>query len=414
MNPFFPLGLATMILLGACSQQDPCPYYRPNCNDVAAGTVTNPVKTDAVHATRTITITDVSSLEGIILATTGQIERFLEQDTFKITFSLNSHLYLLLPASDTGKPPRILQVDQGDEDPHTHAGDPSSPQFSPDGKWLAFSGDVNDNSKSVSFLVPAKPGSVTRQPILSSNNKTNYPRWYREHDTDWVYVTNFSGLSFFNATTNTLDRATFRFPLLGDSVGSVQPATVKGKPVPGAFRGGISRGGTWMGTSYASTVLWQVGANKLFLLNNGDQQCNPSMNPFDSGSANADYMMLLGFGGDKDVPTLSGPLREAEHQNLWIWNQNDKAVWQAKLPNTDEVPGTTYTEWQRPMWSTSPDFATALARHATGEYDLLVVRVTNHAALANANRASLSQRGGVLRLAAGNFASNDWSHLWTR
>ena len=205
------------------------------------------------------------------------------------------------------------------------------------------------------------------------------------------------------------------------TVDSFVPAKFQGNPVPGAFKGGVSRDGKWLGTSYQTSVLWNASTGTAKVLNGSFQQCNPSMNPFQTGP-NTDFMMILGFGGNSPaVPTPQGAVTEGQHENLWVWTKDDQAVWRARLPNTaphpaNEVPGVIYEEWQRPRWSTHPDFATALAlRGGTDYYDLLIVKMSDQpGALAASDRSQTIERGPVLRVATGSLISSDWSHLWVK
>ncbi len=412
-------GFALGGLLG-CSQDEPCPYYHLQCGETGSGAVGPNTQPDSRIPKRIGTTEE--SPEGVSLtATTGALRAFLGTDSFKLVVGTGKRLYLLLPGSDAAAPLRSIRIDRGDEGPNGGAGWPNEPLFSPDGKWVAYAGDFAAQSKVVSFVRQASAGMGWRVPLVRENDRAAHPHWYREGGDLRLYVTDLAGTVSWNATANSLAGGTFMADFLDSAVSGFVPATVGGASLPGAFKGGISKDGKWVGTSYQTSILFETSSKKATILNQGIQQCNPSMNPFASGS-NTDYMLILGFGGAVPVPTLEGPVNEGQHEHLWVWSKDDKAVWSAALPNvaphsSSEVPGIVYTEWQRPEWSTHPDFATALAKREDtpdGEgYDLVVVKMGEAAgALQTHDRAATMERGPVLRIATGKITSSDWSHLW--
>jgi hypothetical protein len=412
------LGAVTLFV--GCSSEPPCPYYNASCKDApAAGSPTSPVTADR-NPGRFATTDETPN--GIVLSTsTGAIRTFVGSDSFKLAIGVGKRLYLLLPESDTSKPPRCVRIDRGDEGPSGNAGWPNEPLFSPDGRWLAYAGDFVAQSQTASFVREAVAGSGWRVPVVRSGDRATNPHWRKEGSDLWLYVTDVAGTASWNASTKTVSGGTYRARFLDSGISSFSAATVNGVAIPGSFKGGISLDGKWVGTSYQPSILFETESGKSTVLNNGIQQCNPSMNPFASGG-NTDYMMILGFGGAIPVPTLTGNINEGQHEHLWIWSKDDKAVWGAALPNVaphaaTEVPGVSYSEWQRPEWSTHPDFATALAKRSgtpDGEgYDLILVKLgASGGELAAHNRTTMLERGPVLRLATGNFFSSDWSHLW--
>ncbi|MEK7392937.1 MAG: hypothetical protein AAB214_10265 [Fibrobacterota bacterium] len=412
--------LGAVTLFAGCSSEPPCPYYNASCKDApGAGSPTAPVTADR-NPGRYSTTDETPN--GIVLSTsTGAVRSFVGSDSFKLAIGVGKRLYLLLPESDTSKPPRCVRIDRGDEGPSGNAGWPNEPLFSPDGRWLAYAGDFVAQSQTASFVREAVAGTGWRVPVVRSGDRATNPHWRKEGSDLWLYVTDVAGTASWNASTKTVSGGTYRARFLDSSLSSFAAATVNGVAIPGSFKGGISLDGKWVGTSYQPSVLFETESGKSTVLNSGIQQCNPSMNPFASG-ANTDYMMILGFGGAIPVPTLTGNINEGQHEHLWIWSKDDKAVWGAALPNvaphaTTEVPGVSYSEWQRPEWSTHPDFATALAKRSgtpDGEgYDLIMVKLgASSGELAAHNRTTMLERGPVLRLATGNFYSSDWSHLW--
>lgn len=398
-------GFVLVGLLG-CGQHEPCPYYHLRCGETGSGAVGPNIQPDS-RIPKQIGSSEESP-EGVSLtATTGALRAFLGADSFKLVLGTGKRLYLLLPGSDAEAPLRWVRIDRGDEGPNGGTGWPNEPLFSPDGKWVAFAGDFAAQSKVASFVRQASAGMGWRVPLVRENDRAAQPHWYREDGDLRLYVTDLPGTASWNASANSLTGGTFMADFLDSAVSRFVPATVGEAPLPGAFKGGISKDGKWVGTSYQTSVLFETSSRKAAILNQGIQQCNPSMNPFASGS-NTDYMMILGFGGAVPVPTLDGPVNEGQHENLWIWSKDDKAVWAAALPNiaphsSIEVPGIVYTEWQRPEWSTHPDFATAFAKRQgtpDGEgYDLIVVKTSDVAgALQTHDRTTMMRRGPVLRI----------------
>jgi hypothetical protein len=416
----FLASAALATLLVGCGSEPPCPYYHASCSEGQASTSpTGPVSLDRTPNRLGTTDETPSGID--LSASTGAIRSFVDSDSFKLALGVGKRLYLLLPASDTSKPPRCVRIDRGDEGPSGSAGWPNEPLFSPDGHWLAYAGDFVAQSQTASFVREAVPGTGWRVPLVRSGDRATNPHWHREGSDLWLYVTDIAGTATWNATTKTVSGGTYRARFQDSTISSFAAATVNGAAIPGSFKGGISLDGKWVGTSYQPSILFETETSKSVVLNNGIQQCNPSMNPFATGS-NTDYMMILGFGGATPVPTLAGDVNEGQHEHLWIWSKDDKAVWGAALPNAaphtaSEVPGQTYTEWQRPEWSTHPDFATAFAKREgtpDGEgYDLILVKLgAAGGELAAHDRTTMLERGPVLRLATGKFLSSDWSHLW--
>ncbi len=416
--PIVSVSLAGLLLLAACNE--PCPHYDAGCRESASAPV-GPVVTAHLGPGRYTAVPEAP--QGIDLeVSTGAMIRFLGSDSFKLALATSKHLYLLLPDPDTSRPPRSLRMDRGDEGPNGNAGWPNEPLFSPDGRWLAYAGDF-PKARTNAYVREAVDGSGWRVPVVRPEGTSAHPHWYQEDDDLWLFVSDVATTTAWDAGSRTNNGGTWKARFRDSTVGAFETATLGGNKIPGAFKGGISKDGKWAGTSYQQSLLWSASSGVATLLNGGIQQCNPSMNPFANG-ANTDFMMILGFGGATPVPTAEGSVSETQHEHLWIWSKDDRAVWKASLPNvaphpSSEVPGTSYYEWQRPEWSTHPDFATAFAkRTGTGDgvgYDLFVVKLgAAGGELAAHDRRTTLERGPVLRIASGTIISSDWSHLWVK
>lgn len=419
----FPRGiLPTLGLVALNSCNEPCPPYRPNCADATASPMASTSATFESTPSKRTSVQE--SPEGISWTTTTEaLQKFLGADSFKVALATGKRLYLLLPDPDKSKPPRSFRMDRGDEGPNGNGGWPNEPLFSPDGHWLAYGGTF-PQAKTNSFVREAVEGSGWRVPLIRSEGTSAQPHWAKQGAETWLYVSDVAVTTAWNATTRSVNGATWKARFLDSAVGPFEAGTVQGKSIPGAFKGGISRDLKWAVTSYQQSVLWESATGTASLLDGGIQQCNPSINPFPTGP-NTDFFMILGFGGPQaPIPTATGSVVEGQHEHLWIWSKEDKAIWGAALPNVaphpvDEVPGTSYYEWQRPEWSTHPDFATAFAkRTGTNDgvgYDLFIVKLgPNGGELANHDRSTLLERGPVLRVATGSIISSDWSHLWVK
>ncbi|HNY29918.1 MAG TPA: hypothetical protein PKO15_03435 [Fibrobacteria bacterium] len=412
-----------ILALQGCNE--PCPPYRPNCADGAASPMQSaPAAFESAPSKRSA-VQEIP--EGISWTTsTESLQKFLGTDSFKIALATGKRLYLLLPDPDKSKTPRSIRMDFGDEGPNGYPGRPNEPLFSPDGRWLAYIG-IFSKGRTDSYVREAVAGLGWRIPLTRDQSgslpTTAHPHWSTNGKETWIYAVDVPLETSWNQSTKSVNGFTWRTRFLDSAIGPWEVAAIDGKSVPGAFKGGVSRDQKWVVTSYLQTVLWEASSGNASLLNGGDQQCNPSINPFASGS-NTDFFMILGFGGSKPVPTVTGSVLEGQHEHLWIWSKEDKAVWGAALPNvaphpSDEVPGLSYYEWQRPEWSTHPDFATAFAKRTGTDdgvgYDLFIVKLGQSGGeLANHDRTTLLERGPVLRVATGSIISSDWSHLWVK
>jgi hypothetical protein len=239
-----------------------------------------------------------------------------------------------------------------------------------------------------------------RVPLDPKARVTADPHWHVEGGRTWIYFSTLSGLVNYVDHCNQVAGATYRLEVIDDTtMGSME---VTG--IPGAYRGGLSKDGLWAGTSYASSTLYDKARDTTLLLEDGDQQCNPSMNPFPAGSKRSDYMMILAFGGKQYMSITGKALEEGLHENLWIYNRDDRIVWQAKRPDS-----TLYLRWDKPEWSTHPEFATAVGIRHSGDGDLVAVRIGD---LAEAEEDTLHQAAGYFKIAEGGFTSDSYSHLW--
>lgn len=315
---------------------------------------------------------------------------------FKVVFTLNLRMYL---AEYKGGQPTVTIISQDDEGMNKLIGSINSPLFSPDGKKIVFAGTTRGKPA----FVQEVPGGETegwRMLVDPKARTTADPHWHVEGGRTYIYFSTLSGLVNFTPNCGQVAGATYRAEVTGDT--TMGPFEVTG--IPGAYRGGISKDGQWAGTSYASSALFDRSRDTTLLLAGGEQQCNPSMNPYPAGSRRSDYMMILAFGETPYNLVTGKTFLEGRHENLWIYNRNDRIVWQARRP--DE---TMYVKWEKPEWSTHPDFATAVAIKATEDGDLYAVRIGD---LSAAEEDTVHQAKGYLKIAEGGFNSDSYSHLW--
>ncbi len=365
------------------------------------------------HKAGLITNSVVALPTGLTMAvTTKQIQDFLGVTQFKLAFRHQLKLYLLLPAADVNVAPEVIKLSQENESFDGTPGIPAEPIFSPDGRYVAYAGTIGSAPKTVlSFVHVAEKGSVYRQPIDTTLNKKAYsPHWYASgSDLYIVYIDKF-GINSWNFESNSYIGETYMVKVISDStMGVPEEAVINGANIPGAFKGGVSKDSGWVGSTYGATVLFNTATQTSIVLNNGNQQCNASMNPFPAGGINNDYMMILGFGGEAPVPAIGGNVLESQHQHLWVWDSDNNAVWKAALP-----AGYEGGEWQKPEWSTHKNFATSIAAKARSSvYDLFIVKMTATGdELVNNTESALLTKAGELKVIEGNFGGSDWQHLW--
>jgi hypothetical protein len=326
------------------------------------------------------------------------VRAFFGGKDIKVVFVLNKSMYLLTYA---GNNPVLTRISQNDEGLYGGQGAINSPLFSPDGRKILFAGTTRGKP---AFVQDAVAGGIPslRVPVDPKGHTTAEPHWHSENGKTYVYFATLPGLIFYDKSCGQIPGATYRREMLNDSTFDSTRTT----GIPGAYRGGISRDGLWAGTSYATSVLFDMGAKKSYVLAGEAQQCNPSMNPYPPGSKHNDYMLILAFGGLPAYKLIDGrDTVEGLHENLWIYNKDDKIVWQAAMPDKKY-----YLHFDKPEWSTHPDFATAVILvRGKEDADLFALKIGD---LANAEEGKLNQAQGYLRIGKGGFNSDTYSHLW--
>jgi hypothetical protein len=346
----------------------------------------------------------IASPKGVTWAQGDSVAAFFGHKPVKLVVTLNRDMYLA--AYDSAGMPTITLISHGDEGPDGKAGSINSPLFSADGSKIVYAATALGRP---AFIQEAPAGEtqgwrflVDRQ-IPRLAHTTADPHWFQEGTKSWIYFGSLIGLVRYSSKCSILDGSTYRVEVLDDT--STGPMEASG--VPGAFRGGISKDGKWFGTSYATSALFNVEDKKTRVLAGGAQQCNPSMNPFALGSKHMDYIMILAFGGK--YPAVDGStVSEGLHENLWIYNQDNKIVWRAARPDSSR-----YLRWDKPEWSTHPNFATGICLPYNEERngDIIVVKVGD---LANATEDRVRVPDGYLRLATGGLNSDSYTHLWVQ
>lgn len=325
------------------------------------------------------------------------VKAFFGGKDAKFVFTLDKQMYLVTYLAGE---PTVTRISHDDEGLGATQGSINSPLLSPDGKKIVFAGTSRGKP---AFIQEALSGDAEgwRVPLDPKARVTADPHWHVEGGKTYVYFSTLAGPVGYAANCGQVSGSTYRMEVAGDT--TLGPMETTG--IPGAYRGGLSKDGKWVGTSYVSSAIFDRSRDTTIILAGGDQQCNPSMNPFPIGSKRSDYMLILAFGGEKKYNLITGEtLGEEQHENLWIYNRDDKIVWQAKRP-----PDGNYWRWEKPEWSTHPDFATAIALREGGDGDLVVVRI---GALADADEGELHQAAGYLKIAHGGFNSDSYTHLW--
>jgi hypothetical protein len=344
-------------------------------------------------------------LPGTAWAKGDSVRAFFAGKEVKLVFTLDRKMYLLHYGGASGEAELSL-ISRGDEGLGMTNGTINSPLFSPDGKKIVFAGTTRGMPGFV--LDAVGDGQPARRVLLDQRgtNRTRItadPHFVTEGNRTWIYFATLSGLVNYSDGCDRIPGGTYKVELLPS--GAVDTAfQITG--IPGAYRGGVSRNGKWAGTSYATSTLFDAENKSTIILAGGEQQCNPSMNPYPPSAAHTDYMMILAFGGTPAYHLITGDsIVEGLHENLWIYNKNDKIVWRAKRPDEN-----LYERYDKPEWSTDPGYATAVAlRKGSMEGDLYVVKIGD---LMNTAEGALHQAEGYLKIGSGGFTSDSYSHLW--
>ncbi|MDB5105920.1 MAG: hypothetical protein JWP91_3609 [Fibrobacteres bacterium] len=394
----FPL-LTAALLAFSCQEQGTGPVTPPRIPCEDAGKLLLPRFSVTTHKHPVKVRGKTTSIPGMTWADGDSVRAFFGGKDVKLVFTREREMYL---ASYTGGEAKVSLISHGDEGVNGAVGSINSPLFSPDGKKIVFAGTTRGKP---GFILDAVPGETDawRVPLDPKAHVTADPHWFVDSGKTFVYFSTLPGLVNYNPNCSQVAGSTYRVQVLGDT--SVDSISITG--IPGAYRGGISKDGNWAGTSYAASALYYKPGNELHLLGDNEQQCNPSMNPYPVGSTHMDYMMVLAFGGVPYHTIAGGTVLEGLHENLWIYNKDNKIVWQAKRPD-DKV----YLRFDKPEWSTHPDFATAVAlkyEELGGDGDLYVVKIGD---LADAPEGELHQAQAYLKIGSGGFTSDSYSHLW--
>ncbi len=388
--------LAAAIALSGCQSEGTGPAELPPaaCEDASVLKPNRQLK--AFHNKPVRVKGSPAVLPNTVWAPASEVQAFFGNKPVKVVFTISRRMYLLEYA---GGEAVVTTISSGDESLSGLDGSINSPLFSPDGKKITYAGTIQGRPAFIRDAVGGDAEAV-RIPLDSKSGVTADPHWHVEDGRTWIYYSTKFGLVGYNKDCNQIQGATYRKEVLDDT--GVGPAQVTG--IPGSYRGGVSLDGMWAGTSYSASALYSRLRDTTIILDRGAQKCNASMNPFPIGSLRSDYLMLLAFGGE-GYRSIEGDLvYEEQHENFWIHNRDDKVVWQAKRPDTVQ-----YYRWEKPEWSTHPEYATAIALRPDDDGDLYVVRIGD---LANAEEGKLHQAQGYLKIAAFGFNSDSYSHLW--
>lgn len=391
-------AIAASLFLGSCEEQGTGPVTLPPAICEDAGILRLPRFSVTTHKHPVKLQNASTTIEGAEWASGAAVREFFGTTKVKLVFTIHPNMYMV--SYESGEA-RVTLLSHGDEGIGGKPGTINSPMFSPDGKKIVFAGSTRGKP---AFIQDAVPEGVDfwRVPLDPKAHVTADPHWFVDSGKTFIYFSTLAGLVNYAPDCGQIAGSTYRIQVQGDT--TLDSIRITG--IPGAYRGGLSKDGNWAGTSYASSAVYDRLNGKIHLIGGNEQQCNPSMNPFPIGSTHMDYMMILAF-GDADYVTIDGsPAREGLHQNLWIYNKDGKIVWQAKRP--DEAH---YSRYDKPEWSTHPNFATAVALECeTCGGDLFAVKIGD---LANAPEDTVKQAKAFLKIGGGNrFTSESYSHLW--
>lgn len=390
-------GLA--ILLAACTEQGTGPGYVPPAVCEDASTLALPRFSVTRHPDDTLVRGVTTTIPGVTWARGDSVKAFFGGKEARLVFTLNRHMYYVVYRNGE---PTVTRISQGNESLAKSEGAINSPLISPDGKWVTFAGTTRGKPTFVQAL--AQGDSAVSRILVDPKARTLAdPHWHIEDGKTWIYFATLPSVVPYNPECGQISGSTYRTPMVGDT--AFGPIEITG--IAGAYRGGISRDGRYAGTTYSATAIFDRELDSTHLILPNRQQCNASMNPFAPGSKNMDLMMVLAFGGSTNFyPLVTGDsTTEGLHENLWIYNKHNQVVWRAKRPDT-----TYYELFDKPEWSTHPNYATATALRRGGDQaDLFVVKIGD---LANVEMDSVHQAAGYLKLAEGGFNRDVYTHLW--
>lgn len=342
-----------------------------------------------------------AGLEGTTWASSAAVKAFFGDKPVKVVFTLNRRMYLVEYA---GSEAVVTTISHDDEGLDGKVGSINSPLFSPDGKKIVYAGTTLGKP---AFIRDAVGGDAEalRVPLDPKARVTADPHWHQEGGKTWIYYSTRSGLVGYQSHCYRVAGATYRSEVIDDTTIGFPQIT----GIPGSYRGGLSKDGLWAGTSYSASALYDKAKDTTYVLADTVQQCNPSMNPYPPGSRHNDYMMILGFGGTPYRLIDGTEYIEGIHHNLWIYNKDNRIVWRAARPDT-----TAYERYDKPEWSTHPDYAISVALRNDGVGDLFVVRIGD---LANHEEGKLNlvdqgKPSAYLKIGVGGFTSDTYSHLW--
>jgi hypothetical protein len=391
------LMAAGTLILSACTEQGTGPGEVPpvKCDDASVLRMSGVSGTVHKHPKQlqgeSVVLDDVKWARG------DSVKAFFGGRDVKLVCTRGKDLYLV--AYHEGEP-TVTRISHDDEGLAGKPGLIISPLISPDGKWVVFNGSTRGKP---TFMQELGEGdaAVWRTPLDLRARVMSDPHWHVEDGKTYIYFATLNAVVNYSDRCNQILGSTYRVEKTGDTtLGSFETTGIRG-----AYRGGISRDGNFAGTSYAATAIYDKSLDSTSLLLPGEQQCNPSMNPYAAGSKHTDYMMVLAF-GSVDYPLITGKtFVEGLHENLWIYNKDNRIVWRGKRPNEN-----VYVLFDKPEWSTDPNFATAtLMRRSDEKSDIVVMKIGD---LANAEEGELNQDQGHLLLAQGGFNRDSFTHLW--
>ncbi|MBD3314503.1 MAG: hypothetical protein GF344_01840 [Chitinivibrionales bacterium] len=385
------------------------------CSDTGTEPTDDPTPESAATS---FDATRVDSIEGLEFLDKAMLENHLGGARFRLAFVHEKHLYV----TGTEIYPACLDLTQGDEGLNGGYGDISSPLFSPDGSMIVYGGErYGTTGKNVSFcaiLPPSLDGPIKRLTVEHPESSAGEPRWLVGGGETRIY--------FINAFVNTaigIDENAAELSLDGETYYAVLSGeTIQGPyetNFPGAFKGGISKDGVWVGTAYQKAALYNTQTDSLHLLGRQIQWCNASINPF-NGGPNTDYLMMLSFGNINDQNDLdtgrliisveNDTLYEMGHENIWITNAENKMVWHSKKPAG-------YMTWELAEWSTHPAYATALGKTRNMEDrsefgHLFIIRLPDLTSNDESVLAESDDDDNVKVIAASLNYNRTYSHLW--
>lgn len=239
--------------------------------------------------------------------------------------------------------------------------DPDSPLISPDGNFVTYFFRQGTDGSGV--YVQAL--STSAEPMVVDINGAE-GHWWSDPSTGQLYIVYSRLFQVSKGALSGLEgqKSTYRKPVTISGL-DIEELGEEEAIAPYPMNGGLSRDGRWLCTGYYDAAFYDRSTERLSVINEGRQVCNPSISP---SGATPDRMMFLNIGGKQtmkgeyvndpsypkglDAQTPGDSIKQ--HHVVFIVDATDT------VRDFYAVDRDKYFQWQDPEWSNLPNFATVL------------------------------------------------------